>query len=73
MPLADPFAHLAGATGRAISPLGPAGTVLVNHEQWSAVTAGEAIGDGEPIEVIARDGLKLRVRRASGDGRAAPS
>jgi membrane-bound serine protease (ClpP class) len=65
LPLTDPLAHLAGATGLAVSALDPGGTVLVQHEQWSAQTEGETIGQGELVEVIRLEGLRLRVRRAA--------
>jgi membrane-bound ClpP family serine protease len=66
MPVADQLLRLAGATGVTTSPLAPEGTVLVHHEQWSAVAEGEAIGSGEAVQVVAREGLKLRVRRVAG-------
>ena len=66
MPVADQLLRLAGATGVTTSPLAPEGTVLVHHEQWSAVAEGEAIGSGEAVQVVAREGLKLRVRRLAG-------
>jgi membrane-bound serine protease (ClpP class) len=65
MPVAGQLVRLAGARGVATSTVAPAGTVLVLHEQWSAVTEGEAIGPGEVVEVIAREGLRLRVRRVA--------
>lgn len=65
MPVADPLLRLAGATGVATTPLSPEGTVLVLNEHWSAVAEGEAIRPGEAVEVVAREGLKLRVRRAT--------
>jgi membrane-bound serine protease (ClpP class) len=68
IPVADPLLRLAGARGVAISPLAPEGTVLVLNEHWSAVAEGEAIGAGEPVEVIVCEGLKLRVRRAANGG-----
>lgn len=62
-PVADQLLRLAGATGVAASSLAPEGTVLVHNEHWSAVADGEAVAAGEAVEVVARDGLKLRVRR----------
>ena len=63
LPIVDPFLRLPGALGVAASPLAPTGTVLVKHERWSAVVDGEPVGPGEQVEVIAREGLTLRVRR----------
>jgi len=65
LPVVDQHGHLAGATGIAASSLAPTGTVLVRHEQWSAVAEGEAIETGDAVEVIARKGLRLRVRRVA--------
>jgi membrane-bound serine protease (ClpP class) len=54
---------LVGATGVATSDLDPQGTVQVKSELWSAVADGaEAIRKGEPITVIAVEGVKLKVR-----------
>jgi len=80
MPVADHLLSLAGAMGVVTSPLKPEGTVLVRNEQWSAVAEGDTIGPGEAVEVVAREGLKLRVRRVApaaageaGPGQAAPA
>ena len=43
-------------------PAGGAGTVLAHGELWSA-TADEEIGAGEPVRVVAVEGLRLVVRR----------
>lgn len=64
MPVIDPHQPPAGARGVASTPLAPEGTVLVLNEHWSAVAEGEAIELGEAVEVVAREGLRLRVRRA---------
>ena len=51
-------------TGRVIEPLQPVGTVEVGGERWRAVSAsGERVAVGEPIEVLAIDGLTLFVER----------
>jgi membrane protein implicated in regulation of membrane protease activity len=63
LPVFDPLAGLAGARGIAASALSPDGTVLVRRERWSAVAEGPPVGPGEPVEIVARDGLTLRVRR----------
>ncbi len=51
-----------GKEGRAITELGPEGTVLIDGEYWSA-RSSEPIGQGEYVEVIEIKGLKLTVRR----------
>jgi membrane-bound serine protease (ClpP class) len=48
--------------GTARSPLVPRGKVFVHGEIWQAV-AEEPLAAGEPVEVVAVDGLTLRVRR----------
>src|SRR5439155_1409318 len=54
---------MVGAVGVARSRLAPAGTVLVRGEYWTA-DGDEVVDAGEPIEVTAVEGLRLRVRRA---------
>jgi len=54
---------MVGAVGVARSRLAPAGTVLVRGEYWSA-EGDELVDAGEPVEVTAVEGLRLRVRRA---------
>jgi membrane-bound serine protease (ClpP class) len=54
---------LVGATGVATSDLNPQGTVQVKSELWSAVADGTGIiQKGEPITVVAVEGVKLKVR-----------
>ncbi|HEX9668213.1 MAG TPA: nodulation protein NfeD [Thermoanaerobaculia bacterium] len=48
--------------GRARSPLAPRGKVFVHGEIWEAV-AEEPVAVGEPVEVLAVEGLTLKVRR----------
>jgi len=52
---------LVGERGVARSALQPAGKVFVHGELWQAVAEGEAAA-GDPVEVVAVDGLTLRVR-----------
>jgi membrane-bound serine protease (ClpP class) len=68
LPRLDPLAHLTGARGLTTSRLEPGGSVLVGHEQWSAEAENGPIESGMLVEVVAREGLKLRVRRAASDG-----
>jgi len=65
MPVIDPLTRVSGALGVATSPLAPNGTVRVLRQTWSAVTSGPPIPTGQPVEVIGRDGLTLRVRATS--------
>ena len=63
LPTLDPLTRLPGALGIAASPIAPSGTVRVLRETWSAVCQGEPIESGEEVEVVAREGLTLHVRR----------
>ncbi|MCL4459287.1 MAG: nodulation protein NfeD [Chloroflexi bacterium] len=56
---------LVGMTGIAISDLDPTGIVQVQSEEWSATTSGEMIKAGERVQVVAVDGLRLRVCRSA--------
>jgi membrane-bound serine protease (ClpP class) len=67
LPVVELSGRLAGAHGVATSALAPDGSVLVRHQTWTAVADGEPIGAGEEIEVVKREGLKLRVRRRALD------
>jgi membrane-bound serine protease (ClpP class) len=57
-------AGLVGATGTARSALAPEGTVLVHGEFWNAVSPAP-LEEGAPVRVVAVEGLKLKVERAS--------
>lgn len=54
---------LLGKEGVATTDLGPRGTVRVNGEEWSAVAEAGPIQAGETVEVLAVEGLTLRVHR----------
>ncbi|HEX5416737.1 MAG TPA: nodulation protein NfeD, partial [Chloroflexota bacterium] len=53
----------AGMLGVAVTDLAPTGTVRIRGENWTADADGEAIREGQPVRVISRKGLHLRVRR----------
>jgi len=55
--------EMIGLIGRAQSAIAPEGTVFVRGEHWTA-RADEPIRAGERVEIVAVDGLRLRVRRA---------
>lgn len=55
---------MAGAVGRAETDLDPAGWVVVQGECWRA-TAAEKVAGGEPVSVLAVDGLALKVRKGA--------
>ncbi len=52
-----------GARGWATSDLNPLGTVLVKSEEWTAEAMEPPIFKGEAIEVVGREGVRLRVRK----------
>jgi membrane-bound serine protease (ClpP class) len=54
--------RLAGATGVARTNLTPDGEVQVLGEAWSAYTEDGHIAPGERVQVVAVDGLRLKVR-----------
>jgi membrane-bound serine protease (ClpP class) len=56
--------EMVGLVGRAQSPLAPEGSVFVRGEYWTA-RSDEPIRAGERVEVVAVEGLRLRVRRAA--------
>jgi membrane-bound serine protease (ClpP class) len=55
--------ELIGMQGRAVEPLAPEGRVFVRGEYWN-VRSEEPVAAGEPVEVLAVEGMRLRVRRA---------
>ena len=55
--------ELVGLLGRADTALAPEGSVFVRGEFWRA-RADEPVAAGERVEVLAVDGMRLRVRRA---------
>ena len=57
------ISEMIGMVGRVESPLQPEGSVFVRGEHWKA-RADEPILAGDRVEIIAVDGLRLRVRRA---------
>jgi membrane-bound serine protease (ClpP class) len=55
--------QLVGMIGVASTRLAPSGTVFVHGEYWNA-DAAEPVEANERVELLAVDGLRLRVRRA---------
>jgi membrane-bound serine protease (ClpP class) len=58
---------LVGRRGTVRTPLDPDGIVWVAGEMWTAVTDEGPLAAGEPVEVVAAEGLRLRVRRSPED------
>jgi membrane-bound serine protease (ClpP class) len=55
---------LMGRVGTARTDLKPEGTVYVWGEYWTGIAEGGTIQAGQKIEVVAKEGFRLRVRRA---------
>ena len=55
--------ELIGATGVALTALDPQGVVRVRGEEWTAEAVDDPIAEGTEVEVLAIDGLTLKVRR----------
>lgn len=55
---------LVGATGTARGDLAPEGMVVVRGETWRATAEGGDVAAGRAVEVVAVEGLRLRVRAA---------
>ena len=53
--------ELIGLRARAVSSLNPGGKVLVRGEYWD-VESDEPVADGAWVEVVAVQGMRLRVR-----------
>jgi len=53
---------LIGQIGEARTPLNPSGSVFLMGELWLATAEDGPIAEGEPVEVVGRSGLRLRVR-----------
>jgi membrane-bound serine protease (ClpP class) len=57
--------EMIGLVGQSSSSIDPEGKVFIRGEYWN-VQADEPIDEGQPVEVVAVEGLKLRVRRVAG-------
>ncbi|MGB9405230.1 MAG: nodulation protein NfeD [Candidatus Acidiferrales bacterium] len=64
-PVLTGIQRVAGCAGIAKTDLAPRGVVLVNGEEWDAVTDVPPISRGERISVLSLDGLTVRVRKIS--------
>jgi membrane-bound serine protease (ClpP class) len=58
---------LIGQPAVARSDLAPTGTVFLKGELWQAVSSEGTVKRGEQVEVVAVEGFKLRVARATGE------
>lgn len=53
--------YLLGQTGKALTPLRPAGTAVFDGERVDVVTAGEFIQQGQPVTVVLVEGGRIVV------------
>ena len=58
--------ELVGRIGRAVTALAPEGTVFVRGEHWTARAEGP-VTEGSRVEIVAVEGMRLRVRPAPPD------
>ncbi len=49
-------------TGTALSPLRPAGTVLIDGKRVDVVTEGQMVEKGAPVRVVSVEGMRVVVR-----------
>jgi membrane-bound ClpP family serine protease len=54
--------QLIGMPETAVSPLDPRGEVSIEGQIWRVQTVGDSVRQGEPIQVVSREGLILRVK-----------
>lgn len=62
---------LIGREGRALTPLRPAGTALIDDRRVDVVAEGELIELGDPVVVVFEEGMRVVVRKSVGP--AAPA
>ncbi|MGH2754512.1 MAG: NfeD family protein [Actinomycetota bacterium] len=63
---------LIGATGKTVSPCEPTGQAQIRGQLWT-VESDEPLERGTEVEVLAHDGLKLKVTRRPSPTRSSPS
>ena len=54
---------MVGSKGKVVTPLDPEGMVRIKGELWKSRSVGGRIDAGEEVMVVAREGLRLIVRR----------
>jgi len=61
---------LPGAVGVALTDLGPDGQVRVRGEVWSAIAVEEKIRQGDAVQVVSVEGLRLLVKKQQTEAQA---
>jgi membrane-bound serine protease (ClpP class) len=60
-PDALPLAHLLGKSGQTVTPLRPAGTVMLDDQRVDVITEGKFVESGVPVKVIRVEGMRVVV------------
>lgn len=61
------YSFLLNQTGKAVTPLRPAGTILIGEEKYDGVSEGDFINAGEPVQVIRVEGYRIVVRKSQNE------
>ena len=59
---AEGLAQWIGQTGTAVTPLRPSGTILIEGKRVDAITSGEFLEQGTPVQIIRAEGSGVIVR-----------
>ena len=70
-PVVTGMEAMVGKRGRAVTNLGPRGTVFIDSESWTAESVGGSISKGGDVEVVGVSGVILQVRAVGSSQRAA--
>jgi len=57
---------LLGQIGEALTPLRPAGTILLDGRKMDVISEGELVEAGDAVEIIRHEGLRTIVRKTAG-------
>lgn len=57
---------LLGQIGEALTPLRPAGTILLGGRKLDVISEGELVEAGDAVEIIRHEGLRTIVRKTAG-------
>ena len=57
---------MVGSKGKVAKAIDPEGLVRIRGELWTAESVEGALGNGEQVDVVGEDGLRLIVRRRGG-------
>jgi membrane-bound serine protease (ClpP class) len=57
---------LLGQIGEALTPLRPAGTILLDGRKLDVISEGELVEVGDAVEIIRHEGLRTIVRKTAG-------